>query len=99
MSLAGRKCILNLQSLEREIAKHERTRHASRRIQVQLEGFPVGDFQLRRQFQSLAISHTALSQEILRLRSVIDALNGVLRMIYDHPACGNSYNDSNEQQS
>ncbi len=80
-----------------EKTKHERTKQASRRLQAQLDIFVESDLWARQRIQTLTNSSVALSQEVLRLRCVVDTLNGVLRMICDHSTCGNAYKGENLQ--
>jgi hypothetical protein len=85
----------NVLGIER--TKHERAKQASRRLQAAIDGYVESDFRARRQIHSLTSSNFGLSQEILRLRSVVDTLTGVLRMICDHSTCGNGCNDASGQ--
>jgi hypothetical protein len=85
-------------ALNIETTKHERTKQASRRLQTAVDGYVESDFKARRYIQGLTSSNLGLSQELLRLRCVVDTLNGVLRMICDHSTCGNSCNDASGQE-
>ena len=85
----------NVLGIER--TKHERTKHTSRRLQAAVDGYVESDFRARRQIQGLINSNVGLSQEILRLRCIVDTLNGVLRTICDHSTCGNGCNDASGQ--
>lgn len=76
--------------LGEERAKYERAKQATRHLQAQLHRFGESDFQAKRHIQALSYSNIGLSQEVVRLRSAVDTLNGVLRIICDHSTCGNS---------
>lgn len=76
-------------ALDAEKKKYERAKQACRQLQAQVGGYGNSILRAREQIQGTTNTNMALSQEILRLRCIIETLNGVMRMICDHSTCGN----------
>ena len=76
-------------ALDAEKKKYERAKQACRQLQAQVGGYGNSILRAREQIQGTTNTNMALSQKILRLRYIIETLNGVMRMICDHSTCSN----------